>query len=56
MLSINCLNYKFLQFKIMYKILSYRPYSEKYLIDTKFDICIKKVKNMQFDIGKIMKR
>ena len=53
MSSINYLKCKFLQFKIMHKILAYRSYSKEYPIDTKFDIYIyiyiKSIKNMQFN-------
>ena len=33
----------------MHKILAYRSYSKEYPIDTKFDIYIKSIKNMQFN-------
>ena len=33
----------------MHKIWIYRSYSKEHPIDTKFDICIKSVKNMKFN-------
>ena len=51
---INCLNYKFLYYKIMRKIQAFRSYSKSYPIDTKFDMFIKSIKNIQFN-GQIFK-
>ena len=46
---VKCLNFKFLWYKIIYKNKFMNKIVNKILINTKFDIGVKNVKNMKFN-------